>query len=226
MLKHKPNKTSLAVGLAGLGNTMRSLAGVASALVLAGAIGIGLGHGAQAAVITSQMGIPAATGSFALGDTLTGGFISSDWSWSHTGYGVITDTILSVTLEIDLVDAEAPNRRLDLYVGTNTSGTFIGSGYGQNDGTPGPWLGLGDSSDNSLVISSDLYADIADGTFDIYGDNIGMWIWGSNRALLTITTEDVVIASPEVVDTPEPATLAVFGLGLVGLGFARRRRAA
>ena len=30
----------------------------------------------------------------------------------------------------------------------------------------------------------------------------------------------------ERVQVPEPGTLAIFGLGLVGLGFARRRKAA
>ena len=217
-----------------------SLAGAASALALMGAITVGLETNAQATVITSQLGIPEADGSTVLGETLTGGFIKSDWSWSHKGYGVfpnrpnyvIMETIVSATLRIDLIDAElAPNKRLDLYAGTDASGTFIGSAYGQHDGWPGPWRGLppgGTSSDNLIVISSDLYADIADGRFDIFGANEGMILWGSNRVLLTITTADLGLSSLPAnfnfKEVPETGTLTLFGLGLAGLGYIRRRK--
>ena len=68
---------TIAAGLPGLRKTLRGLAGMASALALVGVISVGMETSAQAAVITSQVGTPEATGSTTLGNTLTSGFTSS-----------------------------------------------------------------------------------------------------------------------------------------------------
>lgn len=62
-------------------------------------------------------------------------------------------------------------------------------------------------------------------TYQISGMNTAIWEdWGSLtnnwQGQLTITGETIVG------ELPEPGTIAVLGLGLVGIGFARRKRAA
>jgi hypothetical protein len=57
----------------------------------------------------------------------------------------------------------------------------------------------------------------ADGSALARGDFISGGVVRIDDLVLTITSEATV---------PEPGTLAIFGLGLAGLGFMRRRRAA
>ena len=173
---------------------------------------------ANSAIITDQVGTPAvADGASAVG-TLTNGFISGDKAWTHS-YAAIIGTILSATLTVDTIDADGG--RLNLYAAVSTAGTIFGLASGANQGLSGIWRTLpslgGTSIDVTVNIPNTLFADIADGTFNVYGDNISMAIWSSSRALLTVTTDAVN-------QVREPATLAIFGLGLAGLGFARRRK--
>jgi hypothetical protein len=79
-----------------------------------------------------------------------------------------------------------------------------------------PGFDPGDGSyDNLIVIPASLFADLADGTFEIFTNdrNDNMGTFGSNRALLTINTVPVV---------PEPQTGLLVGLGLIPLAIRAR----
>ena len=79
-----------------------------------------------------------------------------------------------------------------------------------------------------------LQEDDASGTtFNLFGQGdpffpfvgISQWIEGERvDEAITLFREDV--SQSTVLQVPEPGTLALFGVGLAGLGFARRRRSA
>ena len=144
-------------------------------------------------------------------DTLSGGFRGIGLTWEHSYTPIDVASITGAFLTMDIIDAD--NGSLDLYAGTSVGGTFIGSVFGNDNGNPGFWRPLGDpfAPETTLTIDSSLYADLADGTFTIFGDNIGLGQWGSNRARLTIVTA-----------IPEPTSLVVISLLLLPLG--RRRK--
>lgn len=178
------------------------------------ALFLSIGATGNASTINSQVGIPATTGSDGSG-TLTNGWIeSTDFGWTHT-YASISGNINSATLTIDIIDAD--DGHLSLFVGTNNSGLFIGSAAGNDngDGTRGIWQGLdGNTIETTFILQSELFADLASGTFNVFGDNIGMNAWGSNRALLSI----------DVAPVPIPSAILLLGSGLAGLVGIKTRR--
>lgn len=114
-------------------------------------------------------------------------------------------------------------------------------GYRQtrNDATRGPVFGGGfDLTVNSSTLNSgyswnwsyDVAAGTGGGTAgggNVNGidGNPSLWQWTSVGALETFTiAEDT--SDPGTTEVPAPGILAIFGIGLLGLGFARRKRAA
>ena len=170
----------------------------------------GLGERASAAQIIDIVGREDWVSGSTAG-TLTGGFITGDLQWTHTYTPVPVGDITSAKLTIDTIDGESFGQ-LSVYAGTSTAGTYIGPAPGNDNGTPGPWRPVGDplARETTFTLSASLYANLADGTFDLYGSNVQMGGWGSNRSRLVI---DYI---------PEPAALSLLAVGAVAL--ARRRR--
>ena len=180
----------------------------------------------NASIVNSQVGIPALTGSDGSG-SLTNGWIDSGLGWTHS-YSQITDTIVSASLTIDIIDADHGSLRL--FSGLDNSGLFIGNAFGNDNGngTRGIWQGLnGNTIETTFVLPQEMYADLSDGIFQVYGDNNSLVTGGANRALLSVegsSLSDISSFSTDVSSVPVPASAWLLGSGIIGLvGVARRK---
>jgi hypothetical protein len=125
--------------------------------------------------------------------------------------GFTLGSALSGTLSIDIWDDGDSKTFFGLFTIPDEGGVIVVEGF---DGDTGGLTGGNSDFTNSVGVEA-LAALNADGFLEVTVKSLLGDFWVGNSVLSVVTA-----------DVPEPSSLALLGLGLMGLGYARRKQRA
>jgi hypothetical protein len=124
-------------------------------------------------------------------------------------------------------------------VSLGTSGLAVSTSGGPVDNTYGPTGSYSDADPNASIVATDVMTTPSGGvspweyvsvqlTADATTDLLSFLAWGDNGSTINLPPMVFLsgVNSPDVLSTPEPATLSLVGVGVVGMAAAMRRRRA
>ena len=176
---------------------------------------------AVAAMVLFSAGMARQTQASLIGDTVTYQAFAGGNPFGGSLTDVVADSFIEFTFaETTILDVDISGSSITLTRPASESGVSFASGF--NITLSGlDWFGEPSGIiTGASVTSSDLLFGTASVTFSDHEVVIDIGSTGFDT--LSFVTVELQTSH----DVPEPATLAIFGLGLAGLGFMRRRRAA